>query len=185
MQPCDACLWPLVLACVLSVTARSVLFGPPTFWLALWMVSTAFTWCVPECLLPPHSPVLPVFPLPLVDPPSSPWLCSQPLRPQRVLAQTSARAQPAERRPVEQPPTGVAASQHQRGCGWMGRTVSPGWGHLHPSSTDILLQEWLEASKSTSSLFCTNRQAAAPLSVDNLQLVVNCQKVMCPEVIAA
>lgn len=61
-----------------------------------------------------------------------------------------------------------------------------GRGHLHPPNSDISLREWLEALKPTSSLsLCTNSQAAAPVSPDRLWPVVNNQKIMCPELIAA
>lgn len=60
-----------------------------------------------------------------------------------------------------------------------------GRGRRPPPNSDISLQEWLEALKPTSFLFCTNSQAAAPLSPACLRPVVNSQKIMCPEVLAA
>ena len=39
---------------------------------------------------------------------------------------------------------------------WLG-WGQQGRGHPHPSNSDILLLEWLQAPKSTSSFFCTNK----------------------------
>lgn len=158
-----------------------------------------------EYLLPPLSPVCSspaLFQLPFAwltsfpHPSPGPLLCSQPLGPELDIS-TSHQPSAISHQPehilesfLEQPQVEWLSPSIQHGCGHMAPAVSP---ELGPGGVEVTCILPTVTSSCRNGLRLPNPhpffsaqtvQAAAPLSSDCLQPVVNCQRIMHPEVTA-
>lgn len=138
--PCDLGT-PIILACPLGCLSCTLLM-------------CRLASCHPVCSLPCPLPASPQPATSFPQPSPGPLLCSQPLGPELMLAPDI--SQSASASSCRAPQVEWLSPSIWRGCGWnpqLGAWAGArrGGGHLHPPNSDIL-QEWLEAPESTSSL---------------------------------